>query len=408
MKILFVTSVPLLPTCDGIRIPAAHHFYGLNKAFDVDLLLLNRIDQPAKTSEIEETLSLVLNSAVVEVSPVVRHKAIVRELIYAEPFYGALDFNEALPSWIANKTYDCLWCATAPAAGMFALANRRSRFKAKKIVAGLSDIHSLVTLRQSKEASKAQSIYYKTISRIKLWLYSKVLLRSEGQMLNHFDMVTMQTKKEYGWVKRYYGEVSQKSLILPNGVSPSLFDASIDRTSPSLLFVGALHGMYGERLKWFIQNVWNKIRKMHPGVSMHVVGKRSSKDLEAILAREAITYHPYVESIEDEYAKHAILIAPIFKGFGLINKVVEGMAAGCLVIGDKTAFNGVEYFKSKLHGRVANDSSEFVKEISNVLDSTDFCKDERLAGRRLIFENFNWESRYSLIEERVTELCCKS
>ena len=83
---------------------------------------------------------------------------------------------------------------------------------------------------------------------------------------------------------------------------------------------------------------------------MHVVGKRSSTDLEAFFAREEISYQPYVESIEDEYARHAILVAPIFKGFGLINKVVEAMAAGCLVVGDKTAFNGIESFKPNLHG----------------------------------------------------------
>ena len=408
MKILFVTSVPLLPTCDGIRIPAAHHFYGLREAFDVDLLLLNRVDQPAKTSEIEATLSLVSRSAVVSIAHIHRLEAIFRELVYSEPYFGALSFNEALPKWIAVETYDCVWCGTAPAAGMFALANTRFRFKGKKFIAGLSDIHSLVTFRQSQEASKAESIYYKTISRIKLWLYSKELLRSEGKMLNRFDMVTMQTKREYAWVKRYYGEVSQKSLILPNGVSPLLFDAPIDRSISSLLFVGALHGMYGERLKWFIQNVWNKIREIHEGVSMHVVGKRSSKDLEAIFAREEISYQPYVESIEDEYARHAILVAPIFKGFGLINKVVEAMAAGCLVVGDKTAFNGIESFKPNLHGRVADDSFAFVNEISSVLDSADFCKRERLAGRRLIYENFNWESRYSKIKESVSGLCRES
>jgi glycosyltransferase involved in cell wall biosynthesis len=408
MKILFVTSVPLLPTCDGIRIPAAHHFYGLREAFDVDLLLLNNFEQQAKISEIEATLSLVPRSAVVSVIRIHRHKVIFRELMYAEPYFGALGFNEALPNWIAGEKYDCVWCATAPAAGMFALSNTRSRFNAKKYVAGLSDIHSLVTLRQSNEASKSESIYYKTISRTNLWLYSKVLLRSEGQMLNHFDMVTMQTKKEYEWVKRYYGKVSQKSLILPNGVSPVLFDSPIERSIPSLLFVGALHGMYGERLKWFIQNVWIKIREIHKGVTMHVVGKRSSTDLEAIFAREEVSYQPYVHSIEDEYARHAILVAPIFKGFGLINKVVEAMAAGCLVVGDKTAFNGIESFKANLHGRVADDSFAFVKEISSVLESADFCKNERLAGRRLIYENFNWESRYLKIKESVSVLCRES
>lgn len=405
MKVLFVTTVPLLPTNDGIRIPAVNHFYGLNEAYDVDLLLLDSLERPAEVTEVESTLSLATRSAVVSIARMSRKKAIFRELIYAEPFYGAFEFKEALPKWMSEQSYDSVWCGTAPATGIFALSDTRKRFNVKRFVAGLSDMHSLVVLRQATEASKATSVYYKTITRAKLWLRSKILLRAESAMLKYFDLVTMQTSKEYEWVKMHFVGVEQKWLILPNGVSSTLFDIPEDRPNSSLLFVGALHGVYGERLQWFIQNVWHIIRKTHSGVSMHVVGKGASQELRELFVKEEVIYEPYVESIEEEYARHAILVAPIFKGFGLINKVIEAMAAGCLVIGDRTAFNGIESFQAGNHGRVANNSTAFIEEISSVLHSESFCKGERLAGRRLVYEQFNWKTRYSKIQKNVSSLC---
>jgi glycosyltransferase involved in cell wall biosynthesis len=405
MKILFVTSVPLLPTNDGIRIPAANHFYALAQGFDVDLLVLDPDCHPAEASELEATQSLVTRSAVVSVKRVHKQKAIFRELIHAEPFFGAFEFSEALPGWALSEAYDCVWCATAPAAGIFALARTRLNFNVNRFVAGLSDMHSLVVLRQATEASKSGSIYYKTITRAKLWLRSRILLRSEGAMLNRFDLVTMQTQKEFEWVQRHFGGVAQKSLILSNGVSPTLFDVPIERKTPSLLFVGALHGVYGQRLQWFIQNVWPSVRCRHSGASLHVVGKGASSELRAIFEKETIVYKSYVESIEDEYARHAILIAPIFKGFGLINKVVEAMAAGCLVIGDVTAFNGIESFVSDRHGRVANDVESFIEQALSVLKSEDFCQNERFRARYLINEKFNWITRYASIQKSVLGIC---
>lgn len=405
MKLLFVTTVPLLPMNDGVRIPAANHLNALKEAYDVDLLLLDRTDKPAEAREVEDTQSLVSRFSVVSVSRMPRQKAVLREIVYAEPFFGALDFDGPLPGWVKSEVYDCVWCATAPAVGMFALPHVRDRLDAKKYIAGLSDMHSLVVLRQAEEASKADSLYYKTISRIKLWLRSKVLLRSEREMLKHFDLVTMQTCKEYDWVERHFGDVAQKSLILPNGVSSELFDMPITRGSASLLFVGALYGVYGQRLEWFIRRVWCVIRDTQPGVSMHVVGKGASSELRALFERESIVYQSYVESIEDEYARHAILVAPIFKGFGIINKVVEAMAAGCIVVGDQTAFNGIESFQSGKHGRIANDGADFIHEISSILSSEDFCENERSEGRSLIYEQFNWETRYSKVKENVSRLC---
>lgn len=405
MKILFVTSVPLRPINDGVRIPAANHFSALTEIFEVHLLMLDPRDKPAESSEVEETLALVSTSARVPILRVTKTKAVFRELVYSEPYFGAFEFEEEkLPEWLKETAYDCVWCATATTVGMFSLERIRARVTTKKFIAGLSDMHSLVVARQAAEASKTISLYYKSISRLKLILRSKIILRAEGSMLENFDLVTMQTQKELDWVKTHFGTITSKSMLLPNGVDPALFDLPLESRLNSMIFVGALHGVYGERLNWFVKQVLCQVRKTHPDLKMFVVGKGADEKLRKTLKVNSVNYTPYVESIKKIYADHAILVAPIFKGFGLINKVVEAMSAGCLVIGDNTAFNGIDGFKAGVHGLVADDYEDFQVKICDCLRSVNYYIGIREKARELVLAKFSWQSRYEILQEQIKNL----
>ncbi len=390
---------------DGVRIPAANHFRALKEMGEVDLLIMQRVDLPRPDEDIEETREAVSRCGIIEVRRDSNVAAIAGEFLRRQPFYGALQLIGELPSWLSETEYDVVWCGTAPAVAAFARSEWRRRVKARHWVAGLSDVHSLVIYRQGQQTSKSKSRAYKlTMSAVSAGR-SKVLARAEIAMLGAYDLVTMQTDKELEWIKRFSGEALVKRiLLLPNGIPSHLLDLPLSGREPKVVFVGRLSAMYGHRLRWFLDDVWPLVMAKMPTAKLVVVGKGAGKGLTEIFERLGVTYQPFVPEIEDIYRDKAMLIAPIFKGFGLINKVVEAMAAGCLVLGDKTAFNGIPDFQAGVHGRVVEDAEAFAAQIVEVLGDSDFVQQQREAGRELVRRHFDWAVRRRVLQEHVRAL----
>ena len=142
---------------DGVRIPAANHFYALNRAFEVDVLLLEREDCKVSLEEHKLLKAMAPRTSVVSVARSFWVEGLVGELFFRRPYFGAFKLINELPEWVAESTYDVVWCATAPAAGMFSAAEARSMIAGATYVAGLSDMHSLVLWRQGLEAGKSAS-----------------------------------------------------------------------------------------------------------------------------------------------------------------------------------------------------------------------------------------------------------
>lgn len=406
-KILFVTTVPLYPLTDGIRIPATNHFLILNSYFSVDVLVLDTNIQCISNDERRKTREAADNVSFINIIRKPIFSSIFLELTAKIPFYGAYECQMPIPEWIKHTKYEFIWCATPAAVGVFSNKRIRNIFHVNNYVAGLSDIHSLVIWQFAKSMSKSNLGSKKYIFILTYILRTYVLKKAESNMLSKFDLITMQTAKEYEWLKSIGIMPHSKLAILSNGVSEELFDIPIKRVHANLLFIGSLSGIYAQRLKWFILEVWPKIIISFPYAQLHVIGKNVDNELLSLFEDNNIVHKSFVEDITLEYEKHPILIAPIFKGYGLINKVIESMAAGCLVVGDKTAFNGIDNFVDRTHAYVAQDVGSFQKIIINVLSSGDYKKEVRIEGRKLIKGQFRWHSRYEKLINMTTDLINK-
>jgi len=91
----------------------------------------------------------------------------------------------------------------------------------------------------------------------------------------------------------------------------------------------------------------------------------------------------------------------VFKGYGLINKVIESMAAGVPVVGDPSCFNGILGFTNGRHGIVANNADAFVKETLKLFDNPMKRRDIAKSARTLVRKNFSWEKKIRTIVKRI-------
>jgi len=404
MKILFVSTEPVFPPSNGMRIPPANYIKGLADAHEVDFLLLD--DGAGRgnwESDSDATAQRVHSFWSLPIRRLPKVVGILREVLGRGPYYGSWQLREDLPTDLLTQKYDAVvGCTSAAIAILTQPAIRKSLTNSPRWIAAMSDLYSLVMAQLALNASKAHRLSARIFYFFLFGLRSRIVAKNEMKMLSNYDKIFVQTEKEYNWVeKKGNPHLASKTICLTNAVDDDLFTLPLQRTGKSLVFVGSLASLYGERFHWFIQKVWRHAKTKNTDLSLTAIGRDASNLLVEEMESYNVQYVSFVEKLADIYEDHDILVAPIFKGYGLINKVVEAMAAGCVVIGDETAFNGIPDFVAGKHGLVANDQQEFVKVLAEGLNDDNQLNCIRQAAHQLMQQHFRWSQRIELLENAL-------
>jgi glycosyltransferase involved in cell wall biosynthesis len=157
------------------------------------------------------------------------------------------------------------------------------------------------------------------------WRSHNWLMRTERAVASTWTKTVVCSSIDAAQVRKISGN---NPLILPNSVK---FADPIPQHSASpheVLFVGTLNYPPNvEGLKWFLYRVWPRVsQELQASVKLKVVGIDATADLVAILARAGACFLGRVETIEDEYVKCAVAIAPIFSGGGTRIKIIEAFS----------------------------------------------------------------------------------
>jgi glycosyltransferase involved in cell wall biosynthesis len=392
MKILFVVDQLPFPPRNGVTIPTANYINGLKKNNEIDVLFLKEgnINKEFRNN----TLNKINNLITIETRKNEFILSIIEEILLVKPIFANKKYINK-HKLVLDKEYDVV--LASPISTLYFTLNeiKNRNIKTNKIVAGVSDIYTAVLRNKYKNMLDFKSLFKKSISYIR----SYFMKYHERKILSKVDHILVQSRIEINWAKKIGGDsLENKCTLLSNGVNNNLFNLPL-KENRKILFLGNLEGQYKNTIEWFLKDVWSEINKKYPQGSLTLIGKGANSDLKKLMEDKNVSYKSYVKKLLDVYYSYSIFVAPIFKGYGLINKVVEAMAAGCIVIGDETAFNGIENFKNNEHGIIANNRKEFIKEISKAIENPDKYNDIKINARKLIRENFAWENRIEKLQE---------
>ena len=106
-----------------------------------------------------------------------------------------------------------------------------------------------------------------------------------------------------------------------------------------VLFVGSNTAPNVVGLKWFIAEVWPRVRQASPGVELHVAGWVARA---APAPGEGVRLLGVVRSLRPHYAEAGVVISPLLTASGLKVKGVEALGAGKAVVGSSVSAQGVE------------------------------------------------------------------
>lgn len=405
-KLLAILDRSPFPPDDGVSYPVAGHLEGLGKDWDIDLLLIKRsgVKQAAMPTSSATGFHF---GEVIEMTPPPSGMAsrFIGECLGRRPYaYHPVVPDAQLAESVAGRSYHAIYAAPMRVA-LWADALARTLPTRPLVVLNLNDSVS-EKFRRFYDLAKISKL--KPPSR--LWHAARstrvvYMPRLERNMLRLFDLVLVQTPRDRDAIVADCGEATAGKLLLaPNGIKEELLGLPYNSAAESrLVHIGALVGNRRDLLMWFVSQVYVPVQRQLSGVTLHLAGSLSQEDRSYLASIPGITVHGFVDNLQDVLQNATMSIAPMFMRTGLINKILDSMAAGIPCSGIK-AFNGITGFRNGEHGFEVNDAAQWRDLLVDVLQKPHLLTDVSAAGRELVKENCRWHTTISRINDRMQSM----
>jgi glycosyltransferase involved in cell wall biosynthesis len=189
--------------------------------------------------------------------------------------------------------------------------------------------------------------------------------------------------------------------VLPNGVNENFLNYQ-NPSAPEfdICFVGNLsYPPNIEAVKFIVQEIIPTAAAQ--GLNLKCLISGASAGPQIMQFQNQVTITGWVDDIRQSYTNAKIFVAPMFIGTGLQNKLLEAMALGVPCITADLAHRAVGCDTATIS--LANNSTEFVKEIKRLLEEETRVKQAEKA-KTFVSQGFNWKA----INARLSELMRKS
>lgn len=336
------------PPRNGITLPLFNHLEQLRRSFTLRLWLLEDAAAPP------EPQALADNEA--------RYGPITRVQLQRRGFLrrgvDELRGAEMLQHGWAAPATPALHCDTAllvspmsAVAKWRALRHRHAGLRPRASVALVNDCTAAEYRWRQRSAAPGWRAQVK--ARLDGWRAAGIG-RIEAALLAEHGHVLLQTEADREAMRLLASEATaQRCLLAPNGVREDLFALQPAATSQQVLFVAELSGEYGPLAEWLCREAWPRVHAARPAARLRIIGRGATPSLRACMAAAAgVAHEDYAPDLAAAYAASAVVWSPVFKGFGLINKTLEAMAAALPVVGGRAAYNGIAGFEPGRQGLV--------------------------------------------------------
>ncbi len=131
-------------------------------------------------------------------------------------------------------------------------------------------------------------------------------------------------------------------VVIPNGVRTSSTPAPAMAAPPVLAFVGNFaYPPNVDAAMVLIRDVRPSVRRQIPDIRVRVIGPDPPEELRA-LARDDVELTGWVPDVGGALSGAACLVAPLWRGAGMKNKILDAMAAGVPVVTTPMGADGLD------------------------------------------------------------------
>ncbi len=179
-------------------------------------------------------------------------------------------------------------------------------------------------------------------------------------------------------------------------------DLQFHEALDKLLYVGTLSWPANtDGLLWFLSSVWPRLKAGHPALTLDIIGRGASEELQEAVARaQGTVLHGFVDDLEPFYRKSKVFIAPLRFGSGTKVKVITALYRGLPCVTTTVGAEGLDL----LHGKeifLADDADGTVKSIQELVTNRKSWETVRDSGRLKAKNELGWNP---LLDDHVQSL----
>lgn len=213
--------------------------------------------------------------------------------------------------------------------------------------------------------------------------------RAEGHICRRADIVLTTTMQDRAALLMA-SETPFVGEVIPIGVDVPA-EAPNQGKAPLLLHIGTMfYPPNADAVRWFITEVFDRVRAAVPDARFVVVGARPPADIVAFdNPSRGISVPGYVEDIGPLLREAAATVVPTRAGSGMRVKILEAMAQGVPVITTTVGAEGINVTPDR-HLLIADDAEGFADATIRMLTDEDLRDSLRSEARTRVAQQYDW------------------
>jgi len=230
---------------------------------------------------------------------------------------------------------------------------------------------------------------YFQINKRPLWFYTSEAEEKRG--VDRADIILAIQPRE----AEYFKKLSEKKVLTVGHLIKSVELGDPKPTfPPRLLFVGSSNPSNLDGIKWFLENVFESLRKKSSGIELDIVGNVG----DFIEPHPGLNLLGTVEDIAPFYQNASVVINPLQFGTGLKIKSVEALAMKRSLVTTPNGATGIEEWIDQAF-LCAETPDEFAAAILQIINSRELRK--TLAKGAEEFINVYNQKAFSPIKKEI-------
>lgn len=385
MRLTVVCSRFPFPIEKGDKLRIYYQIRQFSRSYDIQLIALSFF--PIEEKYKSELLKYCEEIHVFRIYKYRQYLNLLYHSTSSMPFQVAYFYDpflkKEIQSTILNYNPDLIYCQ---------LIRATEYIKAIPIpkVLDYMDAFSLNYKRRISEKSGVMKLLYKE--------EVKRLTQYERGIYYEFDGHTIISERDRAAI-----DIIEKSAIqiVKNGIDTRYFKPRKAQEEKVLIFVGNM-GYEPNYIaaKYIIDTLLPELKKLHPTIKVVIAGARPPRELLRYKS-ESIIITGWIDDIRDAYMRGMILVAPIFTGSGLQNKILEAMAMKVPIVTTSIVTESIAAEKGIIHE--ANTAREFISGINSLLTDKERRHNMAIEGREYVCENFSWNARTDVLKLVLSE-----
>jgi sugar transferase (PEP-CTERM/EpsH1 system associated) len=395
MKILFICHRIPYPPDKGDKIRSYNILRYLTQEHDVYLAFM--VDQREDLQSLGVLSSMVGGLCYDTVHPSGKLLGSVA-FLQSKPISVHFFYSRKIQKWIDDLLddpgIDAVLCFSSPTAEyLFRSRHYGSKLRQLPRVIDLVDVDSY-KWEQYAECSRG-------VMRVVYNLEAKYLRKYEERIAGGFDHILLTTASEQAlFTKRV---PATNTHVVVNGVDfeyfSSRFQPKVAQNGPVLTFVGAMdYYPNADGVRWFVQNVFPRIKRIYPNTTFYIVGGRPSPAVRRLAQNcPGVEVTGYVEDIRSYLAGADVCVVPLHIARGIQNKVLEAMAMGKALVCTPQALDGI-CARPGEDVMTATDAEAFAEAVIRLLDDRNRIRGMGARARAFIEGHFSWKTNLALLD----------